>query len=101
MNIPSYLRYAPAKSLTLEQHHYSNGRLAIRAIDCDTGEPIATLTVNVPEIELAEDEVLIKDYAENEGALESLLQANLVLALEVVPCGWTEVVKCRLIKDLS
>lgn len=69
MNIPSYLRYASSVTLTLTMGLYSNGRLAIRAIDCDTGEPIATLTVNLPDVPLAPDEVLIKDYGENEGAL--------------------------------
>ena len=101
MNIPSHMRYAPAISLTLEQHHYSNGRLAIRAVDCDTGEPIATLTVNMPEIFLEPGEILIKDYSENEGALESLLLAALVEPLAVIPCGHAEAIKCKLIKDLA
>jgi len=101
MNIPSHLRYAPAISITLKQHHYSNGRLAIKAVNCDTDEPVACLTVNIPEIPLAPDEVLIKDYSENEGALKSLLLAAVVEPLAVVPCGHTEAIKCRLLKDLS
>ena len=101
MNIPSHLRYAPAISLTLKQRYYSNGRLAIEAVDCDTGEPVACLTVNIPEVFLAPDEVLIKDYSENEGALKSLLLAAVVEPLAVVPCGHAEAIKCRLIKDLS
>jgi hypothetical protein len=101
MNIPSHMRYAPSVALTITTATYrDSGRTAIRAIDCDTGEPVAMLSVNMPEISLAEDEVLIKDYSENEGALETLLRAGIVEALEVIPCGYAEVVKCKILREL-
>ena len=101
MNIPSHMRYCRSKTLTLTPWRYANGALAIRAVDADTGEPIAVLTVNLPDIKLAPGDVLIKDYAENEGALETLLQAGVVEALEVIPCGYAEVIRCRLLKEIS
>jgi len=101
MNIPSHMRYAPAVTLTLERHYYSNGRTALRAVDCDTGEPIAMLTVNIPEITLEPGQVLIKDYSENEGVLESLLLAAVVEPLAVIPCNHAEVILCKLIKEIS
>lgn len=49
----------------------------LRLIDEDSPfhEPIATLSVN-PTIRLADDEVAIKDWSENEGALASLLSTG-------------------------
>ena len=45
---------------------YTNGRLAIQLYDTN-GEPFATATINVPAMPLAQNQVLIKDYEENEG----------------------------------
>ena len=57
---------------------YSNGRTAIMLIDSEDGSPIAKATVNIPEVPLSENEVIIKDYAENIGMLETLVNAGVV-----------------------
>lgn len=54
-------------------------RLAIRLIDTRTKEPIATATVNLTQEELTPDEVFIKNYGENEGMLQALVEAGLVV----------------------
>lgn len=56
---------------------YYNGRTALQLTTLD-GEPILTATVNVPEVELADDEVCIKDYSENEGVFDSLIAARII-----------------------
>jgi hypothetical protein len=62
---------------TLEYSRYANGRTAIR-LWCDDG-PMATATVNVPDYNgLREDEVIIKDYSENEGILDALVSVGIV-----------------------
>ncbi|MBV5322743.1 MAG: hypothetical protein JZU60_02775 [Ilumatobacteraceae bacterium] len=101
MNIPSHLRYAPSATLTLKASRYANGRLAIQAIDRDTGEPVAVLTVNLPDVPLAPDEVLLKDYSENQGVFKTLHLAGIVEPLATVRCGYAEAIKCRLLKDLA
>tara|TARA_Y100000385_G_C13080514_1_gene633644 strand:+ start:1603 stop:1968 length:366 start_codon:yes stop_codon:yes gene_type:complete len=72
--------------------HYADGNKAITLVS-ESGAPIAKATVNMPEaedqrLELLEkmgeldnkDEfVYIKDYAENEGMLNSLKDAGLIL----------------------
>lgn len=64
---------------TLEVHQYQVGdRLALRLVDATTGAPVAIATLNNPAIDLAPDELLIKDYSENEGMLDTLLAAGLV-----------------------
>lgn len=57
---------------------YSNGRRAIRLFDANDGGPVATASVNLPEIDLAEDEIAIKTYSENTGILEVLLDGGVL-----------------------
>ena len=57
---------------------YSNKRTAIVLRDSEDGSPIATATINLLDIPLQEDEVIIKDYAENEGMYEALLEAGVI-----------------------
>ena len=53
-------------------------RVALRLVEAETGEPYCTATVNMPEVPLAEGEVLIKNYSENEGVLAALVAAGVV-----------------------
>ena len=58
--------------------YYKNGRTAIWLKEANTGEPIAKVTVNIPEEFLEDDEVIIKTYAENKGMLAALQKAGIV-----------------------
>ena len=58
--------------------YHGNDRIAIELVDYKTYEPIATATVNVPEIVLAENEIIIKDYSENQGMFQALYNAEIV-----------------------
>ncbi len=55
---------------------YGNGRIALRLFTQEG--PMATATVNVPCHPLGPNEVLIKDFAENRGVLEALVEAGVV-----------------------
>jgi hypothetical protein len=55
-----------------------NGRLSIDLIDLEDGQPIAHATVNIPDYDLPPDEVIIKDYSENEGMLAALVKIGIV-----------------------
>lgn len=57
---------------------YGNGRTAIQLMDYDDASPVATASVNLPDVEMADDEVAIKDWSENEGMLSALLDAGIV-----------------------
>ena len=94
MKVKSYLRFAPHEELTLVSGRYQNGRLAIKATNSD-GEPIATLTVNMPEIELTEGQVIIKDWSENEGAMVTLRRAGLIDAGVPIPAGFCTAYVCK------
>ena len=56
---------------------YAGGRTAIELRD-DLGCPYSKCTVNVPEVDLEDNEVIIKNYAENAGQLELLQEAGII-----------------------
>lgn len=58
--------------------YHGNDRIAIELVCHNSGEPIATATVNVPGIELKENEIIIKDYSENQGIFQALFNAGVV-----------------------
>lgn len=57
---------------------YSNGRTAIQLDLKSNGDPFIVATHNIPEAHLEENEVIIKDYGENEGILDVLVNAGIV-----------------------
>ena len=57
---------------------YSNKRTAIQLNDIKTGLPVAVSTVNMPAVELEKFDVLIKNYSENEGMKEALMEAGVI-----------------------
>ena len=69
-------------------------RTAIQLV-CEDGSPMATASVNVP---LADDEVIIKDWFENNGVLQAMIDAGIVEDTErVVLCGYELGNVCRLL----
>ncbi len=60
----------------LKHGKYANGNPSIQLYDAVEHFPFATCTVNVPG--LAQDEVAIKDYSENEGMLQFLIDEEIV-----------------------
>lgn len=83
-------------------HYLNNGAPAIRLVGDETeqnghldvfpGDAIATATVCLPEIKLAENETLIKDYSENEGILKVLVDNGIVKPTGIeIDTGFTKV----------
>ena len=83
---------------TVEFEEYQNGRIAIELIEKDTGEPYTTATINMPNVPLAKDEVIIKNYSENEGVLDALVKAGVVSKpIRTVPAGFATADVCKLL----
>lgn len=57
-------------------HEYVNGGTAIRLVDAFDGMPVATASLWIGN--LFHDEIAIKDYSENEGMVEALLEAGII-----------------------
>ena len=53
-----------------------NGQTSIRLVDQD-GMPFMTASV-AHDVNIADDEVIIKNYSENEGILEALIEAGII-----------------------
>jgi hypothetical protein len=84
------------QSLTVVTERYSaGGRVALELVD-EEG-PYARATINPPRgVELADDEVLIKNYSENEGVLPALIAAGVITAPHRhVPLGYVNGPVCR------
>lgn len=77
---------------------YDNDRIAIQLLDAEDNSPIATASINLPEVKLEKDEVIIKDYSENEGILQVLLDAGILEKTgKSVNVGFVNVKICKLI----
>lgn len=61
----------------VERQTYDRGGLRIQLVDAD-GNPFAVASVAVAGVELEPDEIIVKDYSENEGMLEFLVENNIV-----------------------
>jgi len=73
----------------VELQHYVNGRIAIRLTNADVitddgypispgMETIAIATINIPEAPVPDNHVIIKDYSENQGMYQTLLDAGII-----------------------
>lgn len=61
----------------VERQTYDRGGLRIQLTDAD-GNPFAVASVAVSGVELEPDEIIVKDYSENEGMLDFLVDNNIV-----------------------
>lgn len=74
-----------------------NNRTAIQLIDTEDGLPFARATINLPDVELEQDEVIIKNYEENEGIYEALVKANIIYPYhKTANNGFIEALICKL-----
>lgn len=84
---------------SLHFDRYAGGAVAIRLHSATVG-PIATATVNIPGTVLDKDEVVIKDYSENAGILQSLVEAGVVARTDrTVRAGFALANICKLLID--
>ena len=89
-------------NVSVKLSKYTNGRTRIDLIEEseDGVYPYATCTVNMPNVLLQPDEVLIKDYSENQGILEFLTSNNIVEETENgINTQHTFIPVCRLLPE--
>lgn len=81
---------------SLYKSHYTNNNAnALMLVETETEEPFMTPSVNLPDMHLKPDEVIIKNYSENQGILDILINENIVLPLKLVGPG---MMLCTLLK---
>ena len=62
----------------LQKKYYSNGQLAIYAYNYND-EPLAELSIKCNSVELAPDEFILKDYAENKNIAQQFFESELII----------------------
>lgn len=86
--------------VTVNIRQYNNGRHAIELLEMDPTygpTPYMTASVNLPNVLLQDNEVLIKDYSENEGVTKFLSKHNIVTPTNNwVKSGYVDVQVCVL-----
>jgi hypothetical protein len=90
------------KRITFQQWTYENDRPALLLVDENNGEEIATITVNIPEYPLKENEILIKNHSENQGMVQVMVNADIVKHNGYsISSGFVAIPVCVLLYDLT
>lgn len=83
--------------LFIKMETYNDGKIGIQLYDSKDGTPYATATASTKE-NLEQGEVAIKDWSENEGILDFLVQNKIVKEPHrFVKSGYVEIPICELI----
>ena len=84
---------------TVKFYEYDcNGRTAIKLVDSSDGTPVLTASVNLPDSDIPDGYVAIKDYSENEGVLEGLIKAGILRKSCYVKNGCQRYPVCQILK---
>lgn len=59
-------------------HYIESDAIALILVKPGTDEIIARASINIPEANIKNNEIAIKNYSENEGMLEALIKAGVV-----------------------
>ena len=79
---------------------YAGGSTSIRLEDASSGEPFCTATVSLEHAHPGDGHVFIKDWSENEGVLNALMDAKVITgSLDRYPTGYAAADLCRLLVD--
>jgi len=72
------VKFKRFKCVAIGHKYNNNGEKAIELIDQEDHDSVAFATVNMPQEHLMNDEVFIKDYSENKGMVEALVEAGII-----------------------
>lgn len=79
----------------------TNNRPAVVLVDAIDGSPYARVSCNLPEVEMAEDETAVKNWIENEGMMEALIERGcLSEPVRFVKNGHVNVPICKIKMEL-
>jgi len=82
--------------------YVDSGKTAIVLMESATCCPFCTVTVNVPKIELAEDEVLAKTWSENDIVYKELIRNGFLIPTGLtVECGFSDASICKVNREIK
>ncbi len=83
---------------TMFENYSANNQHALTLFNPKTGEDVLTASVCLVDCNLSSDEIAIKNYSENEGVLQALIDNGIVQPPHRWhPTGWVNIDICRLI----
>jgi hypothetical protein len=89
-------KYIDEKNARLAWLNYLDGNIALRILS-DDGELVATASVNTDEI-LPSGYIAIKDYSENEGILDALLDEGIIShPIRWIASGYVKIPVCKIL----
>jgi hypothetical protein len=73
--------------------YHGTGQAAIMLNDAEDGSPVARATIHMPGLALPPEVVCIKDYSENEGMRQALIDAGIIEPeiLTYIPSGYVTI----------
>jgi hypothetical protein len=84
--------------LLIYKGKYPEGGNTLLFVTTEDGEPFGKVTVNIPGVRLEDDEVLVKNYSENEPWIWSLFENGIISETGLsVPSGWTNIPICKIL----
>ena len=93
------LKYGTYNNCFFKVNKYRNGNIALGIYNMSDG-PICTVTVN-PGMALPDDLIAIKNYSENSGVLESLIELGFIEdVVGTLPQGFVEIPICTYNKEM-
>lgn len=99
MQITINTKYAGEETVTIRQAQYGDGSIALQLLD-ETGQPVVVPTVNLEAYNEhpMPGHVFIKNWSENEGVLESLIEAGVISnPVREVPSGFATAYECKIL----
>jgi len=79
---------------------YRNNQIRLDFVDCQDGQPILTATTSIEE-SLLPNEVAIKNYSENEGVLNFLMEEGIISSpLRYYKSGYVNIEICKINETL-
>lgn len=85
-------------TLQVQTRKYRNNRTAIELIDTVDHMLYMVATVNIPTSDIAKDEVIIKNYSENEGIYDVLVKAGVISeSIGQIHAGFANALICKLL----
>jgi hypothetical protein len=94
-----HTKYIHEQNCQLRFDKYQDGSTAM-LIRSSRGDPLIKVTAYLPKVVLEEDQILVKDYSENEGILQCLIELEIIEELEdldPIPSGYAILNVCKLL----
>lgn len=86
------------KVMIVKEEYASNGRTALIALDIEQGGLYTSLTTNIPDIELHEDEVVVDVNAIQQTGVDELIQQGVFSSpLRILHSGFVDYPICKIL----